>query len=1072
MTDTDSSTALSTIPGQPVTTPDALDIGQLVRVRGQQWVVSVLDRSPLPADELAARSLPGHTLVTLTSVSDDDLGDELRLIWEIEPGREVLPVTRLPDMSATGLDDPEQLGAFLDAVLWGTVASADTRTLQAPFRSGIRIEEYQLAPVAMALDMPRVNLLIADDVGLGKTIEAGLIAQELLLRHRARRMIVVCPASLTGKWAEEMQSRFGLSFHILDADALKQLRRTHGLQANPFTVFPRTIISLQWLRSPRIQRLLDEVLTPDTRHPGFFDLLIVDEAHHCAPPAPQRGKGYAVDSKQTKAVKRLGEHSQHRLFLSATPHNGYSESWQALLEMLDPQRFARGVEPDPAIVDQVVIRRLKETIHNPDGTPRFPGRHPRAIEVAYTPGEREGHDLLARYVTRRRKESGLAAARAGDLVTLLLKKRLFSSPAAFARTLDAHIQTLRRARSGPESPSTPDAAGVTGDAVPEWLQAALAWDDEPDDDLDDMVDLDVLERSAELMSRPDDTTWGLLDQLGAWGDDHAQREDSKSRALLDELARVCRPDGEWTDERVVVFTEYLDTLNWLADILESRGYGGDRLGSIYGGMDRRHREHLKASFQARPSRSPLRILLATDAASEGIDLQNHCYRIINYDIPFNPNRLEQRIGRVDRLGQTHPVDVVHFVGGGWQDAPPESYEADLEFLSRVAVKVATEKRDLGSVNPVLAAAVESRMLGRPVLFDPTDAAPTQGAGSLRAERDLRSQVVGLRTQLDESIRRLHVAPANVRRVVDVALELAGQPPLIDLGDGLMSPPDLRAGWERTLEGLADPLDGQPRLLTFDPEAARDRDDVVLAHLDHPLVAQCTRFLRSALWGDRLDLHRVTAIRVDLPPAVESRGLLVAAYARLVVVGGDGSRLHEEVVVAGREVPASGRSRRIELDQRRYGELRGAVDAALAPGRCRPAPTRAYEGLIAAWPELAPLVAEDLRRRAEQQFESLQRTFDQRATTERQRVDAVFDQMTVTLERVLAEPLHVQLDFDDLTQPERHQVERDRGAWQSRLDGLPEERLREVAAVERRFAGAHHLVFPFAMVLCATGSGDR
>jgi SNF2 family DNA or RNA helicase len=129
------------------------------------------------------------------------------------------------------------------AVRWGTVASADTSTLQAPFRSGITIEEYQLEPVARALAMPRVNLLIADDVGLGKTIEAGLVAQEMLLRHRARRIVVVCPAPLTLKWRDEMAEKFGLDFTVLNATALQELRRSHGLQSNPFTVRPRTIIS-------------------------------------------------------------------------------------------------------------------------------------------------------------------------------------------------------------------------------------------------------------------------------------------------------------------------------------------------------------------------------------------------------------------------------------------------------------------------------------------------------------------------------------------------------------------------------------------------------------------------------------------------------------------------------------------------------------------------------------------------------------------------------------------------------------------------------------------------------------
>ncbi|MGH3259608.1 MAG: SNF2-related protein, partial [Streptosporangiaceae bacterium] len=193
----------------------APEAGQLVQVRGQQWVVSGVARSRQPVDELAASRLPGQTLVRLASVSDDDLGEELTVVWEVEPGRAIVPATKLPEVTEDGWDDPQRLGAFLDAVRWGTVTSADTRTLQAPFRSGISIEEYQLEPVARALAMPRVNLLIADDVGLGKTIEAGLVIQEMLLRHRARRVLVVCPASLTLKWREEMAAKFGLDFRVL-----------------------------------------------------------------------------------------------------------------------------------------------------------------------------------------------------------------------------------------------------------------------------------------------------------------------------------------------------------------------------------------------------------------------------------------------------------------------------------------------------------------------------------------------------------------------------------------------------------------------------------------------------------------------------------------------------------------------------------------------------------------------------------------------------------------------------------------------------------------------------------------
>ncbi|WP_328865170.1 DISARM system SNF2-like helicase DrmD [Streptomyces sp. NBC_00304] len=1054
--------------------PDALEVGQLVRVRGQQWVVSRLDRSSQPEDQLAAATPPGRTLVTLNSVSDDDLGEELTLVWEVEPGREVLPSTQLPAVTKTGWDDPQRLGAFLDAVRWGTVASADTRTLQSPFRSGIAIEDYQLEPVARALAMPRVNLLIADDVGLGKTIEAGLVVQELLLRHRARRVLVVCPAPLTLKWREEMAEKFGLDFVVLDAVALRELRRTHGLEANPFTVHPRAIISLPWLRTPRVQRLLDEVLTPETRHPGFVDLLIVDEAHHCAPSAPARGRGYAVDSLQTKAVRRLGEHSQHRLFLSATPHNGFSNSWQALLAMLDPQRFTPGVPPDDKVLDQVMVRRLKSNVVDAEGNPVFPARTQHAIEVSYTDDERKIHGLLEAYAGRRRRAPGATAVRANDLVTLLLKKRLFSSPAAFARTLAAHAATANKPGGGQDAD------------LPVWLDEALGWDDEIEDlpeeegpAQSDTLDLiggqgsldehlhDLVGLAADVGAGADLQDADLLGEMLAWSERHGDRSDSKANALVVELESICRPDGEWNRQRVIVFTEYRDTQRWLSELLASRGLGGERTGLLYGGMDTARRERLKAAFQADPDRDKVRILLATDTASEGIDLQRHCHRVIHYDIPFNPNRLEQRIGRVDRRGQRHEVEVTHFVGADWEQAEANSYEADLEFLSRVAVKVATERKDLGSVNPVLAHAIESRMLGRPVLVDPLTVAPKQSVVALKGEQDLREQVSRLRLQLEQSKERLHVRPDNVRRVVDTALELADQPPLTDRANGEVDPPVLRAGWERTVLGLADPLSGVMRPLAFDQAIVGDRDDVVLAHLEHPLVAQGVRLLRSAVWGGRTSLNRVAAVRATLPAEAGIDGQLVAVFSRLVVVGKDGTRLHEEVVLTGREIPAAGRSRRLELEQPRYASLRDAVERGLEPDACREAPEEARLALAEQWQELMPLLAQDVRVRAAERLATMSRTLRNRAADETRRIHAVFDQLRVTLANALDGHGPTQLTLDDLESlevEERKQIDRDRSAWEDRLATLDEEREQELAATEARYSNVRELVFPFAVAL--------
>jgi len=1020
------------------------DVGQLVRARGQQWVVSARKDSRLPEDPLAASRPPGRTLLELTSVSDDDLGQRLDVIWEVEPGRQILPPTTLPAVSDGAFDDPQTLGAFLDAVRWGTVASADTDTLQSPFRSGIAIKEYQLEPVAKALRMPRVNLLVADDVGLGKTIEAGLVIQEMLLRFRARRVLVVCPAPLTIKWRAEMDEKFGLDFTVLDTAQLKQLRRTHGLQANPFTVYPRMIISLQWLRTPRVQRLLDEILTPDKRYPGFFDLLVVDEAHHCAPPAPASTKGYAVDSLQTSAVRRLGEFSQHRLFLSATPHNGYPESWQALLEMLDPQRFARGVEPDADVLRQVLVRRLKDEVVNPDGTPQFaPRESPRAIEVTYTEQERAGHALLQQYADARANGS-----KANDLVTLLLKKRLFSSPKSFAHTLAQHAKTVNRAGR---------------DLADDDLDDLYDWRDEDDDAVDSLDEETFLDA---IGSRAGTRAATALAALQVWAERHAEPADSKAKALVAELEKTCKTDGEWNDERVIVFTEYRATQLWLQTLLEARGLGGKQLQVLHGGIDEAKREHIKAAFQASPDRDPVRILLATDTASEGIDLQNHCHRVINYDIPFNPNRLEQRIGRVDRFGQYHPVEVAHFVGAGWRDAEPGSYEADLEFLSRVATKVEQERVDLGRVNPVLSRQVEAHMLNRPVLFDATRQAPAGGTIP-KAELDLRAQVQRLRAQLDTSVESLHVAPGNIGRVVNTALALAGQLPLNVRDDGLIDPPDLKAGWERTVEGLADPLDPTIRRpLTFNAAMAEARDDVVLAHLEHPLVAQATRLLRSAVWGGRTQLHRVSAVRAALPAEADLDRMLVAVFSRLVVVGADGARLHEEVMLAARSVGAGGPpGRRVELEQPRNAALRRAVEAALDPSACRTAAKPDEAWLAQLWPALEAPLASDIEHRAAQRVRSLENQLAQRRDDERRRIEGVFAHLRRTLAEALAVPAAQQLDLlADAEFDEREQFARDRAAWQSRLDGLDEELLREVAATEARYAEPRQLVFPFAVLL--------
>ena len=217
--------------------------------------------------------------------------------------------------------------------------------------------------------MARANLLIADDVGLGKTIEAGLVIQELLLRHRARTVLVVCPASLQEKWRIEMLEKFGLEFRIVNTEYAKELRRNRGIHVNPWTSFPRLIASVDWMKSGDALRALRDVLPPRAGYPRKFDVLVVDEAHNVAPAGSPH---YVLDSQRTRLIRAISPHFQHRLFLTATPHNGYRRSFTSLLELLDDQRFSRNILPDERQLSQVMIRRLKTDLVDSDGNPIFP----------------------------------------------------------------------------------------------------------------------------------------------------------------------------------------------------------------------------------------------------------------------------------------------------------------------------------------------------------------------------------------------------------------------------------------------------------------------------------------------------------------------------------------------------------------------------------------------------------------------------------------------------------------------------------------------------------------------------
>ncbi len=1029
--------------------------GQLVHVRQRQFVVTEVLAGSLPPNPLNQRPATDQNLVSLNCVADDGFGEELRVIWEIEPGARI--IDRKSDLPApTGFDTPQRLDAFLDAVRWGAAAAADPRAIQSPFRSGITIEDYQLDPVVRAVQMPRANLLIADDVGLGKTIESGLVVLELILRHRARTVLIVCPSALQIQWQDQMRDKFGLDFVIVDSKLFSELRRKRGLQVNPWTHYPRLITSIDFLKRDRPLRLFRDVLPApgESAFPRRFDIMLVDEAHNIAP----SGKSsIQVDSMRTGAIRTLSPHFEHKLFLSATPHNGYQDSFTALLELLDNQRFARGITPPPEQLKTAVVRRLKSEIVDAWGKPKFAERKVVPLEVDYSAEESRIHSLLREYTESRQQKSRDAVERcATEFVLKLLKKRLFSSPAAFATTLEKHRASLSSAtRRKAFEPRISQA----------HLQREFDRTEEAsDDDEFERVTGEAIETASRIFREPDKAELALLADMRKWAETARNRSDSKAAALLKWLDHNIRPNRQWTKNRIIIFTEYRDTQKWLFGLLTREGFGGDRISMLFGGMRPDEREAVKAAFQYDPVESPVRILLATDAASEGIDLQNWCHLLIHNEIPWNPARLEQRNGRVDRHGQRAPeVLVHHFVPRGFKEdsydtTKPGELAGDLEFLMRAALKVNRIREDLGKVGPVIASQVEEAMLGHRTQLDThqaeREAEPARRM--LKFERKVRDDVAKLRDQLSETRRDWRFEPQHIQTVVSTALDLAGQPPLIPAKmDGIAAPvfrlPEFRGTLAHAARGLEHPHTKQIRLVTFDHDAAAGRDDLVLIHLNHPLVQRSLALLRAEVWSHdaNRNLHRVAA-RIVPNNLLDTPA--VAAYGRLVVIGGKGDRLHEELITAG------GKIREGKLEPKGVEEVRAWLEGATAE---EPPPnTRANFAEV--WPKISDRLRRELENRGKARVESLNGKLDLRASEEKKKIQEILTELKKSIETELDDPWWKQISLFEHTELERRQLEDSVDSLRARLLQIPEEMQRESDLIDQRFADRQTHLFPVAV----------
>jgi superfamily II DNA or RNA helicase len=1055
----------------------APEVGQLVQVRSRRWLV----------DEVVAPKNPHQTCVVRLSCADDDAqGQSLDTFWDYELDKYILKDEGWGELAAKGFDEPQQFAAFLHTLRWNCVTATDPNLFQAPFRAGIKIDAYQMEPLRKALRLPRVNLFIADDTGLGKTIEAGLIARELLLRKKAKTIVVATPPSVLDQWKAELEERFGLVFEMLDRAYLTRMRRERGFGVNPWRTHSRFLVSHNLLIDPSYADPLREWLGQFL--PG--SLLILDEAHHAA---PSSGGRYGIETKFTRAVRDLAGRFEHRLFLSATPHNGHSNSFSTLLELLDPYRFTRGVKVrGKKALDDVMVRRLKEDIRSIQGG--FPKRTiaPIVIEgLSEDAPELVLSDLLDKYRTAREerfKNTTRRAQAAAGLLVVGLQQRLLSSIEAFARSLKVHRATVERqwekARAGKSEAviknerddenlfvSVPDA----DDERSQWTAEEL--------DADEATQIEDVTVAAEADSPKDATAvllWqneqSLLDQMQSIAEKARYQPDAKVRNLIDWIRdnqcpdlpafgkRSSGPSPKWNNRRVLIFTEnregtkrFLKTI--LEEAIESTDRADERIEVIDGLTSGARRKEIQRRFNTDPAKDPLRILLATDAAREGLNFQAHCIDLFHFDLPWNPGRIEQRNGRIDRKLQPAPEVYCHYFV-----LPQRLEDRVLDVLVR---KTETIKRELGSLSKVIDGEIERRLgqgirhrdaerLAREIESADLDAEKKRiSEEELEAARerreDLTLQIQRCQTLLQASRIWTGFEPGPFRDALSCSLELLGVERLKETIDEEGHPVwvfprldrrvETDASWAATLDTLRAPRKQDQKLAEWRREAPirpvvfEDAgvltEDTVHLHLEQRVAQRLLSRFRSQGFIHH-DLSRACLAQAsDSIPRVILLG-------RLSLYGQGAERLHEQIVpITARWIEPSQRKtsltafaaereaeiKTLDLLERSLGRQRLHEPGEAIKRKLLDSAPRDVEELL---PQLAPR-AEEMASIAIEKLaqRGVREEKDLRETLERQR------------ERVREELAKTEGQFEQLTfgfdEEEKRQLDSNMRSWRIRLE---------------------------------------
>lgn len=1056
-------------------------------MRSRQYLVQEVVPSPAPGEQ---------SLVRLACLDDDAQGVPLDVLWEKELDAEVLGEADWSRVAARGFDSPQLFSAYLHTLRWSCVTSTNPRLFQAPWRAGIEVMAYQLEPLRKALLLPRVNLFIADDVGLGKTIEAALILRELILRQKVRRVVVACPPSVLLQWQSELESRFGLSFVIFDRDFMLSKRRERGFAVNPWNTHTRFILSHALLRDETYAAPLRDWLGDFA--PG--SLLILDEAHNAAPAS---GARYAIDSQLTRAVRDIAPRFEHRLFLSATPHNGHSNSFAALLEILDPQRFCRGVPvKGRKLLDAVMVRRLKSDLRG--RVSGIPERRVIQIDLEGLPDdapELRLSELLAEYAEAReaRLEGASKQARAAaGLVIVSLQKRLLSSVEAFAATLRVHRRALVRLANQEAASAGPKAVEP---ALERSQLSLLRETPGPDDERSERPEDEVRQEEEAALEAATSATRGA--------------PLAKELALLDEMTRIAEaaralPDAKvkrlivWIranpEKRALVFTEYTDTKRLLEQQLQSAFASEpgveERFRSFDGHTDAETREEVKRLFNASPSKNPLRVLIATDAAREGVNLQNHCADLFHFDVPWNPSRMEQRNGRIDRKLQRSPEVRCHYFV-----YRQRTEDRVLEALVR---KTRLIEQELGSLSPVLERRLTTLLEGgirradaaRLVTqIEGTEADAAERAvveEELEAARDraagVERQIETLQTQLEEARTTLGLEEVHFRGALCSALEILGAEALApaerpDPKTGAVTrwrfpALDRRAGadpsWAEALDSLRPPRkkgekpwdwrrDAPVRPVVFADPGTID-EEVVHLHLEQRVVQRLLgRFRAQGFIHHDLSRACVGQTRDAIPR--------VALLGRLSLYGTGAARLHDEVVaVAARWTDPT--SRNGALAPYAEGARENALDlleAALAGPGARAVPAPMQERLRASVTTDVLELLPHLEARCVAAVERAKKLLLQRGEREARDMREILEAQRTRIARTAGEYERPQLSLGfDLE--EQRQLEANQRHWSKRLAALEDEMAREPARIAALYAVKAVRIEPVGLVYLWPVSG--